>query len=205
MNITIAVKGTRPLVEHNERLANPLDPHTRRLKELTSKRKKTDEIIAQIAAAEQRGGYYETKDGYIGLPTRCMFASLKNGAKMLKLGTQVERALRFDIRSVPELVIDGAVMKPEEHMRLEQGLLYVGVRNKNNRVMRARPIFQDWSVQFQFELDEGQLNLGEMKQIAEMAGNFAGLCDWRPRFGTYEATITNGEVKATPKKKGGKK
>jgi len=194
MQITIHVKGTRPLIQHNERLANPLDPYVREIKKLTGLKKKTDEIIARILYLEHRAGYYETDDGLVGLPNKNVFASLKAAARKRKLGQQLEMALRFDIESVAPLKIDGRTWKPEAHMKLDQSLLYVGVRNKNNRVMRARPKMDDWQSDHQFELDECLFNLDELRDIAAIAGNDVGLCDWRPRFGTFEATVTNGKV-----------
>lgn len=54
---TMKVKwtGTVPMLMHNERLADPLDPHTKALAALTSTRgnaKKTDAHIEDVARAE---------------------------------------------------------------------------------------------------------------------------------------------------------
>ena len=41
MNFRIRLVGTRPMIQHNARLANPLDPYTQALAKITGKRKKT--------------------------------------------------------------------------------------------------------------------------------------------------------------------
>jgi len=194
MKLTLTVKGTRPLITHNIRLANPLDPHTRRLGELIHQKKKTDELIVKIMLAEQRAGYYETEDGLVALPTENVFASLLEAARTLKLGRQLEKALRFNGEAMSPLKIDGRTCKPDDHMKLDQSLYYVPVGNKGNRVMRARPKMDVWESTHTFELDEGLLNQNELKQIAEIAGRDIGLCERRPRFGTFDAVITNGKV-----------
>jgi hypothetical protein len=195
MQITIKLKGNRPLLCHNERLANPLDPHTRRLKELTGQRKKTDEIFAQISHFEQRGGYYETPDNLVGLPTRNLFAALKVAAKTLNLGKQIEKALRFDGDEIVPLTISGRTWPVEEHCDATHALehsLMVGVRNQSSRIFRTRPKITNWESAHSFELDEGLLDERRLLQIAKIAGRDVGLCDWRPRYGTFDVTLSNG-------------
>ena len=62
MRFRITITGTAPLLMHNGRLANPLDPSTQALKSLTSKRKKTDDDLFDIARAEFLGGLYIDPD-----------------------------------------------------------------------------------------------------------------------------------------------
>jgi hypothetical protein len=77
MKLSVTLTGTHPMLMHNGRLANPIDPWTRQLKALTSKRKKTDEDILQIAQVEARAGCWETVDGMLGVPSaavwRCFY------------------------------------------------------------------------------------------------------------------------------------
>jgi hypothetical protein len=58
-----AVNGS-PLLMHNERLADPIDPYTRWLAELTKKRTKTERDHEEIGRREfMGGGYWANDDG----------------------------------------------------------------------------------------------------------------------------------------------
>jgi hypothetical protein len=61
---------------------------------------------------------------------------------------------------------------------------------KQARVMRTRPRFDRWSLEFDANYDENLLNFNDVVEAAEYAGQYIGLCDSRPKYGTFVATIT---------------
>jgi len=60
--------GSTPLMMHSERLADPTNAMTKRLKSLTAKKKKTDEALAAIKQAEWEGGLYLNDEGEPAVP-----------------------------------------------------------------------------------------------------------------------------------------
>lgn len=67
--LTLKLTGMSPLMMHADTLANPLNPITKAHKELTSKRKKTDDDHEAIAKSEFIAGAYWTKeDGFFISP-----------------------------------------------------------------------------------------------------------------------------------------
>jgi hypothetical protein len=56
--VSVKITGKAALLMHSDRFANPLDPLTKAHKELTSKRKKTDDDHIAIARGEFIGGCY---------------------------------------------------------------------------------------------------------------------------------------------------
>jgi hypothetical protein len=188
MNITITLTGTTPLLMHNPRLVDPEFDITRQIKELTSKRKKTDADLKQIGRLEWFGGIYE-ENGRVVQPTSKVRKCLVNTARMSKLGKAVERALSFRTLYAP-LIHDGP-QKIEQlftqsryHSRLSVG---VGT----SRVMRVRPQFPVWelSVSGLFVEDAG-LNVDEFERIVELAGVVEGLGDNRVNgYGRFTAKI----------------
>ena len=52
------ITGVAPLLFHNGQLADPINPHTRSIAELTSKRKKVEADHAEIARREFLGSLY---------------------------------------------------------------------------------------------------------------------------------------------------
>lgn len=90
--ITLKLKSTAPMLMHSDRFANPLDPATKAHKELTSKRKKTDEDHEAIAVSEFNGSLYIDPDGPF-IPSMNLEAAFVEAAKMQKLGKHAKRAL----------------------------------------------------------------------------------------------------------------
>ncbi len=60
--LKVKILGTRPLLVHSDVFADPLNKLTKVHKQLTSKRKKTDEDHELIARSEWRGGLYFSED-----------------------------------------------------------------------------------------------------------------------------------------------
>jgi hypothetical protein len=57
---------------------------------------------------------------------------------------------------------------------------------QGNRVLRARPRFDNWALEFRIiNLDPGLLKADMIKQILVDAGKYYGLGDFRPEFGRF--------------------
>ena len=55
-SIPVKITGSAALLMHSDRFANPLDPLAKAHKEMTGKRKKTDDDFIAIAKSEFIGG-----------------------------------------------------------------------------------------------------------------------------------------------------
>lgn len=193
MKIRFTLTGTTPLLMHNQRLADPLDPYTKALKVISGKKKKTDEDHEEMARIEFEGGLYI--DDQIGpyIPDVNVHRSLVEGARMTKRGKDIERAI---------LALDNACPLAYRGPRNVQGL-YASKRHVSRRsvkvgqarVMRTRPVFPEWTLECEAELDVSLLNFEDVVVIAETAGALAGLGDYRPSsphggpFGRYQAAV----------------
>jgi hypothetical protein len=189
-----AVNGS-PLLMHNERLADPIDPYTRWLAELTKKRTKTERDHEEIGRREfMGGGYWANDDGpdrNVGepfIPTWNIIRCLQEAASRHKLGRHVVRGI-VPVSEETPLVYDG----PRDANELwNTGLFHsrkgVGVGQK--RVIRTRPCFTDWSIDTELELDLTILDPDTVSLIAKEAGIYFGLGDARPRFGRFDGSAT---------------
>ena len=74
-----------PMIMHSGRTANPLDPFAKALKQISSKRKKTDADHAELARIEFLAGLYLGPDGPV-IPARNVDAMLINAAKKNREG-----------------------------------------------------------------------------------------------------------------------
>jgi hypothetical protein len=189
MQIDITLTGLKPMLQHNIRLANPLDPYTQKLKEFTGKRKKTDEDLAEIMWWEARGSAYETTEGFLGMPCDNVWRSLYDAATAFKQGANLKRALIPDTDIEPLLVAGEKVYVDEF---LKAGNIDTrAVQVSRARTMRSRPMVDTpWSVTHRFELLSDIIDVRELDPITERAGRVVGIGDYRPRFGTFTATVT---------------
>jgi len=186
IDFTITLTGTAPLLMHNSRLSNPLDPATKALKKVTGKRNKTDDDHEQIARLEFAGGLYLDPDVGPYIPGENIARCLVDGAKLTKMGVKVTRGV-FISTDVNPLAYDG----PRDEQKLwDAGWRHMAsVKIGTSRTMRCRPWFPEWKVQADGILDPSVLELEDLTGIADNAGSLIGLGDWRPRFGRFTATV----------------
>jgi hypothetical protein len=187
MDVEITLTGTHTLLMHNSQLADPLNPFTRKLAEATSKRKKTIEDHEEIARREWIGSLYFDPAAGPYIPGENIERCLLDSARLNRLGKSVERGL-FITSNINRLEYPGprdpAVMVGSVDFRH-----MASVKVGTNRTMRCRPMFREWSVTAVGVLDETQLELKDLKLIADRAGSLIGLGDWRPRFGRFLASV----------------
>ena len=182
--VEVRIVGTAPLLMHNGRLSNPLDPAAKRMKEITAKKKKTDEDHLALARAEWDGSLYLDDEGRPCIPGEMLDAMMAEGAKKTKLGKLFKSAVFTDAGSYP-LVYDG----PKDIEKLYADGKFIdsrGVRNQMNRVQRTRPRFNKWSLEFAVTIIPGAgVNPKDVCGALETAGLLVGIGDFRPRFGRF--------------------
>lgn len=176
-----------PMLTHNERLANPQDPISRAMKEISSKRTKTEDDLLELARLEFEGGLYLTDDGRPGIPTWNIFRCIQEGGKLNRLGKSIERAVQMVGADVVPIVHDG----PSTVEALWAGRHYDqrSVKIGTSKVTRTRPAFRNWSVEADLVLLPDVLNLTDFQMAIENAGLMSGLGDYRPRFGRFDAIV----------------
>lgn len=178
--------GTAPLLMHNGLLASPTNKWARLMKEISSKRAKTDADHEELARLEFFGSLYLTKDGPV-LPAEALTAVIIEGAKKERMGkvaatgvfvTQ-HACLEYDgPRTAEELWADEAF----RHQAL--------VRIQRNRVLRTRPMFDNWSAVVNVDYEDRVVASAKaLDRWLELAGREVGLLDWRPRFGRFTVGV----------------
>lgn len=183
--ITYKIKGIRPMLQHNGRLANPLDEYTRKLKELTRQRAKTDEHHIAIAHAEFEGSLYWSAELGIYLPADNFDAMLVKGAGKFKLKNAVTAGVFVDCEYGVPITYDGprslaALWESPRHRFVKAVVV------QRNRVMRTRPMIPTgWSAEVPVTFDEALIDADTLTQIVNYCGSSIGLGDWRPRFGRF--------------------
>jgi hypothetical protein len=187
MRFSLHIKGTGPLIMHNGRLADPDDPATEALAELTSVRNKTKEIRQLISDAEFRGSLYWDPDAGPYIPGDNIWRSIYDGAKKSKNGENIKQGLIIDPEIYPLAYrgprgLEDLVRDPNFRFRRT-------VTNMRARIVRTRAIFRDWALEATGEIDESLVDPKVLVRILEDAGSRVGLGDWRPIYGRYQAVV----------------
>ena len=152
MKAHVKATGTRPLLMHNVQLASPLNRYAKLMKEISSKKTKTEDDRISMAHIEFCGSLYI--DDQLGpyIPGTMIFANLIEGARVMKWGRKVERGLDV-VELINPLIYDG----PRDMEGLWSDANFVDIRSArvgSSRVDRTRPIFYDWQVDFDLLIDQ---------------------------------------------------
>ena len=186
-NLKVTWKGISPLIMHNCQCVNPLHPLTKEMKKYTSKRKKTDEEYNILSNLEWEAGAY-WKDGLgLYIPAENVEATIRNGAKVNKKGTDVEKYVNVTDLYIPFNYGEN-LSKKELIKRLEYRDTRPMVVSRS-RILRTRPRFDQWNITFNLIYDESKIDLDTIVNAMTYAGSYVGLCDSRPKYGKFCAII----------------
>lgn len=185
----ITMTGTTPLMLHNVRLADPLDPWAKELKRLNGKRTKTEDDRLEISRVEFGGGlYYDPEIGPY-LPAANLFRALIEAGTVTKSGKKIERglivtqdraAIEYDgPRTIDELWGDGNTPYVDRRM----------VNVQRQRVSRTRPIFPRWACAFGVEVDPAILDPEDFEAIVVRTGSMVGVGEYRRFYGRFEGKV----------------
>lgn len=184
--VSLSFEGTAGLVMHSARTVDPFDPLTKQIKSITSKRKKTEDDQELIRRLEWEAGLYmdDTLGPYV--PAENIERCFRDAGTVTRDGKQIQRAFLIEDERLP-LLYRG----PRDVPGLwgEAYALTKPVRVQSSRTLRCRPLFREWSLDFTGRLDESLLDFDAFKAIVQRAGQMIGLCDFRPRYGRFEAKV----------------
>jgi len=181
--IKVRITGNRPLLMHSDKFADPLNPLTKAHKELTGKRKKSDDDHEAIAKSEWAGGMYFDDDMGPYVPGVNIEAAMWQAASCQKLGTQLKRSVEvLDERC--KLEYDG----PRTMSAMWDAGMYDArsVKVTTSRLMRYRPIFKKWSLVCEIMYDETSIDRSQVMKCLKDAGMYCGIGDYRPKFGRFD-------------------
>ena len=185
--LRVTWKGISPLIMHSCQCVNPLHPIAKELKKYTSKKNKTDEDLTTISDLEWEAGAY-WKDGLgLYIPAENVEATIINGAKANKKGKDVQKYVDVVDLYIP---LDyGENLSKEE---LIQNYEYRDTRIMTvmrSKILRTRPRFDQWKIEFELRYNEEKIDIETIINAIEYAGMYVGLCDSRPKYGKFVATV----------------
>lgn len=196
-SIRVRITGTTPLMVNSPKTVNPLNSYTKKLKELTSKRQKTDDDNVELFRIHFIASLYQDNEGRYILPCSMLKASAVAAAKENKLGAKFKRSvmiLNDALLQFPDNTCTPAELW-ENHAEEYVDIRPVGVMN--SKIMATRAIFPKWSAEYEVLFDETQINDGEIWNALNIAGLRYGVGTYRELYGRFSVE----EIKDKKKKK----
>ncbi len=171
--------GDGPLLMKNGQTADPLNKFVKASKEISGKRKKTDEDQLELRRLDFLGALYVGEAGPC-IPSDLITATLIAGAKKERNGPAAKAGvysngnfnLEYEGSRVPdELYLTHCDVRP--------------VRVGQAKVMRARPIFHQWTTVVTVNYEDTLCNAADVERWLGIAGQQCGIGDYRPRYGRF--------------------
>lgn len=176
--------GDAPLLMHNGQTADPLNKYARQLKAITGKRKKTDSDFEEMAKIEFIASLYLSKEEGPIIPAVVIDACIIEASKKAREGMLARSGFfttgnsRFEYegpRAAEEMWEDGRFR------------FSVPARVGMGRIMRTRTVFNPWHTTVNVQYEDTVVNPAQVSSWFAVAGTLVGLCDWRPRYGRFQA------------------
>lgn len=187
----IELTGIAPLIMHNIRLADDQQPIVKEIKKLTAKRtNKTEEDKSEIDRLSWVGALYHTTELGPYLPADNLFRCLMEAGSITRAGKKVAQALQVLDTKAPLAYtgprdIDGLWGDGPTSPYVSRLMVNV----QGSRIPRVRPIFPEWSCEFEIDVDESVMSPEDFDDIAAKAGKMIGVGTFRRFYGRFQAVI----------------
>ena len=191
----VMINGTSPLMMHSPKCVNPLHPIAKKMKEYTSKRKKTEEDLLTISDLEWESGVYWDDNVGLYIPNEAIAATLLAGAKMNKAGSSIQKFVQ-----VVDSIVPVDIGENQNYDKMKSDPRFRDVRSvcvMRARVIRTRPRFNTWRAEFDVVYDENKIDADVIALAFENAGNYIGILEMRNQgYGKFATSIEEVEMAA---------
>lgn len=131
---------------------------------------------------EAEKAVYRDAEGNIGIPSLCILSCLRESAKNFRVPGRGRKTFK-------DYIYAGLRIEPEFIPLITENEYEIDLRPvvvQRSRVMRARPKFNDWELEFVIEIIDPIITSDSLKHIIVDAGKYNGLLDFRPLFGLFK-------------------
>jgi len=169
----VRIEGTRPLLMHR---ISDLDNGN-------SKRGKQHDPEKEAAAA-----VYRDAEGNIVVPMLNVLSALRKAAVDFRVAGKGKKTFKDYIYAGIRIEPMEIPLEYEPNGDKPWAVDLRPVVVNRSRVMRARPRFDKWALEFMVQIVDPIISADSFGAILEAAGRYVGLCDFRPLFGLFQVT-----------------
>ena len=172
--IRVKIRGTRPLLMHSP--------------QSIGQNKDNRSGTRHDPIEEAEASLYRDANGKIIIPSLNLLASMQKAAVDYKVPGKGKKTYKTYILSGIRIEPDDIELITDDKGETEEGWT-VDLRPvviQRSRIMRARPKFDSWSLEFTVDILDPIIRPPDVKEFLMSAGKYQGLCDFRPLFGLFE-------------------
>lgn len=173
MKIHVKIEGIRPLLQ------NKFPDETFEIEAKSRTR------IGSLKTDNAEDKLYRLPDGTIYQPAEHILRCLVKAATNFRIGGKRKKTYKDLIQS-SVLITPEAIPHKNQHWTIDKRSVVIPATK--GRMMRYRPRFDKWALEFDLEVLEEQIDVETIKRILDYAGHNIGIGDYRPRFGGFIVT-----------------
>lgn len=183
VTLSYQLTSSAPLLMHSGQTADPTNKFAKALKQVSSKKSKTDADFEKMAEIEFKAGLYMSAAGPV-IPSFVIDALLIAAAKKSREGNESKAGV-FSPENAA-LQYDGP--RTADELWADESFRYMAiVRVGTARVARCRPVFNNWTAVVKVSVETSVVNPARVDDWMAIAGTQIGVGDWRPKFGRFTA------------------
>ena len=168
----VTIRGTRPLLQH-------------RFPEETAGAKAEKRTGPHDDSKEAELSLYRLPDGTVYQPAEHIEGALKQAAKDFRIEGKRSRSYSVLVQAQLEIQPRQIPHKIQHWVTDSRSVVLSATRG---RIMRHRPRFDEWELEFQIIDNDSQIPVDVIRAILEHSGNHEGIGDYRPKYGRFAIT-----------------
>jgi len=133
---------------------------------------------------EAETALYKDKDGEIVVPSFSILSCLRGSAVNFQVPGKGKKTYKNFIYAGVKMEAGDVPLISRNGWEIDLKTVVV----QRSRIVRARPRFDEWALEFVIEIVDPIITPDVLKQIIEDAGKYNGLLDFRPLYGLFKLT-----------------
>ena len=148
-----------------------------------------DDVRVEFYWEQAEGSPQPVTSSMIVIPGNNLEAMLVKGAKKSRLGTDFKTGVI--VEGNPTLMHDWGDGPIYDHVKDQSKYDARLVVVDRKRIVRRRPMFKRWAVDFQIDYLPSVVNKSQIEKALNDAGLYVGMGDFAPRFGKFSAELSD--------------
>lgn len=191
----IKVTGINPLLQNNPQTVDRFNGYTKRMAAINAKKtRRTDDDYHELQDIEVRAKlYFDDKVG-VYIPAAWVSSAIAATAfKVAKISKADIRGALFTTDDKIKLHYrdSNKVKTPDDIVGNGDFRISLTLRQGQVRVVKAAPIFHNWSFETVVEYDDKIIDPDSLTRIVEHMAKYGGFGDFRPTFGRAIAEVSH--------------
>lgn len=193
--MTATITGINPLLMNNPQTVDRFNPYAKAMAKINAKKtRRTDDDYREHRDIEIRSGIYFDDAIGIYVPSTWMLSAIAQVSfKTTKISKADVRGSVFTVEDKLKLSYRDMdkVKQPEDIVGNPNFRINLTLKQQQSRVVKAKPIFHDWSFACTLEFDDKTLDPDSLERIIKHAATYGGFGDFRPTFGRATAEVSH--------------